>query len=227
MITTESLKVLVAIANNEKLKGYLHQVHFMTALFSDRVFSCPNGCNCAWQPSVKQKDAYRTYVEDQKSLYRTGHDKGMLLEAFANLTALKGVTILDSPSTLPPEVDYRGRNKVPRVTGRPPTLAPDSTKDKEYDAFVHHVWKILMEALAESKMTTLKALAAQLSRGAYGLSISLDLALAARPGMKTTFANLDKLMLRIRTDNRFKNAIETDKTKEKSQGALTSTYTNG
>lgn len=219
MITTDSLKVLVAISNSEKLKGYLHHVHFMTALFSDGAFNCPRGCNCAWQPSVKQKDAYRTYVYDQKQLGKTGRDKEMLLEAFTNLTSLKGVTIVDSPGALSPEVDYRGRNKVPRLTGRPPLCGPEE-HDDQYDAFVHHVWKILMDALAGSKRTSLKSLRTLIRGGACGLSISPDLAMTARPVMKTAFSTLDKLMLRISTDIRSKKVSDAERKKERSQRAM-------
>ena len=120
VITTDSLKVLVAIANSEKLNGYLQNVHFLTAFFAET--KCPNGCNCAWQPSVKQAEAFRTYLADQKSIKKTGSDKDMLQEAFAALPALKAVTIVDSPSVLPKDVDYRGKNRIRRLTGREPML---------------------------------------------------------------------------------------------------------
>ena len=69
MITTESLKVLVGIASSERLRKYLHDVYVYTAFFSEHAFHCPNGChNCAWQPTVRQSEAYRTYMNDQKRL---------------------------------------------------------------------------------------------------------------------------------------------------------------
>ena len=69
MITTESLKVLVGIANSARLRKYLHDVYICTAFFSEHAFHCPNGChNCAWQPTIRQSEAYRTYMIDQKRL---------------------------------------------------------------------------------------------------------------------------------------------------------------
>ena len=69
MITTESLKVFAGIASSVRLRAYLKDVYIYTALFSEQAYHCPNGChNCAWQPTVRQSEAYRTYMLDQKRL---------------------------------------------------------------------------------------------------------------------------------------------------------------
>lgn len=218
VITTDSLKALVAIASSEKLKGYLQHVHFLTVFFSGAAFSCPNGCNCAWQPSVRQREAFCTYQADQKSIRQSDCGKDLLQQAFAALPALKTVNIVDSASLLPADVDYRGKNKIRRLTGREPMFGSSSTDDKQYDEFVRHVWKSVMDALAGSKMTALNVLGAQLSRGMYGLSIVPDMQLLARPEMTPVFANLKTVTLRLRTSNPFKKGTEASRKKEKSDG---------
>ena len=46
VFTTESLKVLLNIAQHDRLRGHLQNVYFMPALYSSRAFDCPRGCHC-------------------------------------------------------------------------------------------------------------------------------------------------------------------------------------
>lgn len=198
MITTESLTVLVGIANSEKLRGYFHGVRIMTALFSDRAFGCPNGCNCAWQPTIKQAEAYRTYINDQKTLKQSGLDQEMLVDAFSKLPNLSNISIDDTPSAVPPHVDYRGGRKVCRVAGRPPTLAPETGKDTEYTKWFQHVWKILTQAIADSKVKSLVRFGVQTIRPSNGLTMSevlFDNSTLA--GLKEAFRSVGSTRLRI------------------------------
>ena len=110
MISSESLKVLMSIASSEKLRGYLHHIYILTALFSDRPPGAAHGCCCSAKSTAKQKETYGDYVTEQAMLKRTGRDKKMLIEAFSQLTSVKSLSIVDALSSLPPEVDYRGRN---------------------------------------------------------------------------------------------------------------------
>lgn len=68
---------------------------------------------------IRRSEAYKFYMNDQKTLSTTGDDKCMLTEAFKNLSCLKTVALIDNTDCLKPGTDYRGGNKVLRQTGRP------------------------------------------------------------------------------------------------------------
>lgn len=150
MITTDSLKVLQAISRSERLKSFLHHVHFIPALFSQRATDCCHGASCVWQASVKQKEAYQDYIEDQKTLVETKQDKKMIMDAFAKLSNLVAVSLIDLPTAIPADIDLRGRNKVQRVTGRDASLKPIGSFDREFSTFFRHVWTITLQALSKS-----------------------------------------------------------------------------
>jgi hypothetical protein len=116
--TTDSLKVLLDISRCPRLSKYVKEVSIITALFSDQSFGCPGRAAAHWKPSVRQSEAYKFYVNDQKTLRTTGNDEVMLTEIFKCLPSVKVVSLIDNPSCLKPDVDYRGGNKVLRQTGR-------------------------------------------------------------------------------------------------------------
>nr|OQO19889.1 hypothetical protein B0A51_13392 [Rachicladosporium sp. CCFEE 5018] len=114
--TTDSLGVLVDISR-ERLAKYVKDVRILTTMFSDHTLSCPSGGHNHCRQSTRQAEAYRFYVQDQAKLKEKGDDRKMLIEAFSNLLSLKTVGMLDADALLSSETDYRGRFKVPRLTG--------------------------------------------------------------------------------------------------------------
>jgi hypothetical protein len=116
--TTDSLEVLRDISSCPRLSKYVKKVFIVTALFSEQSFTCPGSHAIAhWKPSVRQSEAYKFYMEDQRMLRTSGNDRLMLIEAFRRLPALKAVALIDSPDSLKDGTDYRGGNKVLRQTG--------------------------------------------------------------------------------------------------------------
>jgi hypothetical protein len=119
--TTDSLKVLRDISSCPRLSKYVKKVFIVTALFSEQSFTCPGShANAHWRPTVRQSEAYKFYMEDQRKLQTSGNDKLMLIEAFRCLPSLKAVSLIDSPDILKDGTDYRGGNKVLRQTGMSP-----------------------------------------------------------------------------------------------------------
>jgi hypothetical protein len=120
-LTTDSLKVLCDISSCPRLSKYVKKLSVITALFSEQSFTCPGSHAVAhWKPSVRQSEAYKFYMEDQRKLRTSGNDKLMLIEALSRLPSLKAVALIDSPDGLKDGTDYRGGNKVLRQTGMSP-----------------------------------------------------------------------------------------------------------
>lgn len=117
-LTTDSLRTLLAISRSSRLSKYVKEVYFITALFSEQSFVCPGNPVYHWKPTVRQSEAYKFYINDQKTLAATGNDRAMLAEAFRGLSSLKTVVFTDSVASLPEGMDYRGSNKVVRQTGK-------------------------------------------------------------------------------------------------------------
>lgn len=115
--TTESLSVLRDISRHHRLSKYVKEVAVVTALFSEQGFRCPGPISSHWRPSVRQSEAYKFYIEDQKNLITTGNDRAILAECFQGLSALKVVSFVDNAECLNDGTDYRGGNKVLRQTG--------------------------------------------------------------------------------------------------------------
>jgi hypothetical protein len=69
---------------------------------------------------VRQSEAYKFYIEDQKTLKSTGGDRAILAECFKSLSALKSVAFVDNADCLKDDTDYRGGNRVLRQTGELP-----------------------------------------------------------------------------------------------------------
>ncbi|KAK5135069.1 hypothetical protein LTR08_005594 [Meristemomyces frigidus] len=200
MITTESLKVLVGIASSERLRGYLHDVYICTALFSEQAFNCPSGChNCAWQPTVRQSEAYRTYMLDQKRLADSAEDKAMLLSALTQLGHLNSIRLVDGvDSLLSSGVGTAGLCKVTRRTGRQPLWAPEHGKDTEYTHWLSHVWKIIIQGLAGSGCA-ISGLDARITSYLNGLTLTRDLNMGKDiPELRKALTNLKRLRLTLR-----------------------------
>lgn len=115
--TTDSLNVLREISGSVRLSGYIKELSVVTALFSEQGFRCPGPTSTHWKPSVRQSEAYKFYIEDQKTLKSTGGDRVILAECFKNLSKLKTVAFIDNADCLKDDTDYRGGNKVLRQTG--------------------------------------------------------------------------------------------------------------
>lgn len=118
-LTTDSLGALIAISRSSRLSKYVKEVYFITALFSEQSFLCPGNPMYHWKPTIRQSEAYKFYINDQKTLCATGRDRAMLAEAFEGLASLKTVVFTDNITSLPEGMDYRGGNKVVRQTGKP------------------------------------------------------------------------------------------------------------
>lgn len=118
--TTDSLNVLRDISGSVRLSGFVKEVSVVTALFSEQGFRCPGSTSTHWKPSVRQSEAYKFYIEDQKTLKSTGGDRAILAECFKSLSALKSVAFIDNADCLKDDTDYRGGNRVLRQTGELP-----------------------------------------------------------------------------------------------------------
>ncbi|TKA69941.1 hypothetical protein B0A55_10795 [Friedmanniomyces simplex] len=203
IISTESLKVLCAIANNKRLRRYLHSIYIVTALFSDSALNCPSGCRCSWKPAVRQAETYRTYINDQKQLKDTGEDKRMLAEAFQQLTKVTGLFIADRPhhgECIEGAMTY-GIQKIGRRTARSPLHSPNiDKKNKEYSRWCAHVWKILCQSVSESGMSTITRFGTYTDKAPDGLSVSHEFKLGPKTiiGMTKALQNLKSLKLSVR-----------------------------
>lgn len=117
--TTDSLKSLVDISHS-RLSKYVRKVYIITALFAESTNVCSNHPSGHWHPSTREKEAYKFYVQDQVDLCRSKNDEEMLKEALKSLHSLEALILIDSELSLPHDVDYRGSNKVKRLTGMYP-----------------------------------------------------------------------------------------------------------
>lgn len=190
--TTDSLRVLVEIAKSVKLRGYLKEVFFITTFFHQRAFACPNGSACAWQPTVRQAEAYRLYVKDQQQLKDDGEDRAMLTEAFGRLNEVHTLLLIDNIDYIKASTDYRGGNKVSRTTNTLPVLAPLGTMDGEFHAFQSHIWKTMIKAIAYSELDTIRRFGTSLTRNAGSGLRSFDMDFDA-----STYTSLAKTLHKV------------------------------
>jgi len=209
MLTSESLKVLVGIANSKRLRTYLHDIYITTAYFSDRTLNCPNGCQCAYQPTFRQSEAYRTSLQDQKKIKETGEDRRMLIKALRKLPEVHNVCLADSFEGFSRSIDVIGLRKVTRRAGTPPSCAPgDSSASSEYSTWLSHVWKVMVQAVAEghSGISTVKGFGAIIDRPNNGLTLNQNLRFTKKTlaGLTNALANLEKLRLTIRGNSLLK-----------------------
>jgi len=152
--TTDSLKSLVAISQS-KLAENVKDVSVSTGWFAEAAFTCPGPGRAAehYRPSLRQSEAYKFLITDQKQLKENGGDRVLLAEAFKGLSKLRTVSLVDSPSLLRVFTDYRGQHKVRRQTGTDPMDGRSSDERlrlPEYRKHVNHVWNAIMCALADA-----------------------------------------------------------------------------
>lgn len=205
MYTTESLKVLVNIANSQKLRSFLQHVYIITASFSDRNLNCSHGACCCWKASVRQREAYAYYLKDQENLRKTKGDQAYLTEAFCKLPKLYKLTLLDDPTDLPDDVDCRGLNKVIRTTANRPSFIPKESLgiDDDYLSWLNHVWRMLMAAVAKSGQTSFTSIETMSKSNLYGLSPIRDFKFSPETVEKlsTAFANVKTFKIMFRSQN--------------------------
>lgn len=198
MFTTESLNVLVGIANHKQLRGFLQGITITTALFTDKVIDSLRGHTCGHQPSVRQTEAYQNYIDDQIALKTSGEDRRMLAKAFNKLEVIPALLLADHPASLPVGTDYRGGNKVRRVTGAGP-LYPTSSQSKEagYVAWQTHVWSRVVLAAVDAGVRV-QRLDVLFDNGT-GLSAASNLKFYNNTlvGLKGTFDKLEHLRLNL------------------------------
>ena len=199
MFTSESLQVLVNIADSEKLRGRLHHVYFIPLLYSERTFKRSNGDNCLWKPTVRQSEAYRFYIQDQQQLRQSGRDKKMVAHAFNLLPAIESLTFSDTYCHLPETTDFRGCSKSWRTTHTVDITLPGWPNDKEYYKFKDHMWSTIIKAVANSGQSTLNSLTTDLDKLKNGLLVSSNLRFDQKTnrGLRNAFAKLKSLRLQV------------------------------
>lgn len=206
MFTTDSLKVLANIANSNKLRRFLKDVFLITATFPESPLQCEGRSGCLWSPTVRQREAYHFYMQDQKKLQESEKDKRFLVDAFKNLPELRGLRIVDAPSSLPAGVECRGLNKFRRTTSIRPFFAPaDSAHDSttaEFCSAQTHVFKTMLRAVAESGIDTITHFGTRFrSSNFHGLSPLTDFNLKTKTlrDLGDAFVGLSNLTLQFRT----------------------------
>lgn len=206
MFTTDSLKGLANIANSSKLRRFLKEVFLITATFPESPLQCEGRSGCLWSPTVRQREAYHFYMQDQKKLQETEKDKRFLVDAFKNLPELRGLRIVHTPSSLPPGVECRGLNKCRRTTSIRPFFAPaDSAHDSttaEFCTAQTHVFKTMLRAVAESGINTVTHFGTRLRSSNYhGLSPVTDFNLKPKTlrDLGDAFVGLSSLTLQFRS----------------------------
>jgi hypothetical protein len=212
IFTSDSLKVLVNIASSKKLRGHLHELFIIPALFSDRVFNCSNGPNCRWQPTTRQSEAWHQYTADQQALKQTGRDLELLTEAFKQLPALDRLTFADRISALPRDVDLRGITKAVRSTNNNPAVVPANPKDKEFYRWKNHVWRTDIQALAASESTTLSRFSTDLDqiKNALSVAVNFDIDEKTLSGIRTALTKVHCVGLHISSRKQSKPDEEDD-----------------
>ena len=198
MPTTESLKVLVAIAQSKKLRSYLRHIYIVPVLFSDRVFSCCNGASCVWQPTVRHSEAMRGYIEDQMDLKESGRDLEMLKQAFRQLPTVLSVSFTDSWKGIPASADRCGLSRSMRKIDASLTVLPQHPNDKEYYRWKNHVWKNLLRAIASSNASSLLGFSTDLDHVKNTLTMAnLTLDSKTLNGLTKAFRSLNVINLQI------------------------------
>ncbi|KAM3415557.1 hypothetical protein BST61_g9078 [Cercospora zeina] len=206
MFTTESLKVLVNIANSTKLRGYLHDVYFITALVKERPKHCANSClgHC-WHPNVRQREAFTIYLRDQQLLRRSKGFKVSLVEAFSKLPRMKHLALVDNTADVPLSAEIRGLSKLHRTTGTTPHYGPSDAATQQ--ALTDHFewlslcWKGLLVAVADSGIQTLKVVETRTRSHLHGLSPIDDLKFKSSTleKLKVAFAALEDFRVQFRS----------------------------
>lgn len=213
--TSDSLRVIVGIANNKRLRDYLHELYIIPALFYEGAFQCPSGDKCGWRPTVRQSEAYRTYMLDQRQLKQSGTDREMLVEAFDKLPALQLVSLLDHTCGLKKTTDYRGFFSVSRKTNTHPIIGSSTNADgPEYKAWFSHVWRTLITALASSNsQSSITDFRTALSGQRQALSLQdIKFVKGTREGLRRTLGNVSRLRLSLKCQDASTGATRSEKT---------------
>ncbi|KAK5113658.1 hypothetical protein LTR62_003285 [Meristemomyces frigidus] len=210
MISSDSLKVLAAISEDKRLRGYLHSIYFINAYFSHKSLTCPNGCVCAWKPTTRQTEAYRYYITDQTQLKDSGDDVRIVAAAVQNLPALQSLYLSDDVyvGEDPENARLHGLRKVIRRTGKPPSTSSAGRKIGEHAEWMSHVWKVMLKAVARSGRTTLTNFGTLIDKS-DGLSIAKSLKISPKmfPGLMDAMQNVREMRLTICGKQLYKSEI--------------------
>nr|POF15506.1 hypothetical protein CFP56_48701 [Quercus suber] len=203
IFTTDSLKVLLHIAESQRLRKYLHCIQFITAFFPDGHIECSNGCSCYGGPTVRQKEAYKDYMADQKQLKSTGDDKRLLAKSFQLLPKLNAIDVVDNFMMIDKNVDIRGFNKVQRVTGYPPAVPNEGNIDVQYQTWLSHIWETVIIAIALKPVPNLEEFRMLGRTAINGLSVD-DLTCTTRviEEVRPSFQGLKRLQLCMRSHSK-------------------------
>ncbi|KAF2171931.1 hypothetical protein M409DRAFT_18162 [Zasmidium cellare ATCC 36951] len=203
MFTTESLKVFVNIAKSEKLRHYFQKAYIITASATERQVQCCHRGGCAWNPTVREHEAFIEYKNDQRQLQDKGGDLKLLSEAFSHLPRLERLTLVDQPRQLPRSVKCYGLRKFTRTTGIPASYRPvDASFADEYYPWLTHVFRTMILAVTKSGISTLTDLHTHLNLDQpYGLSPTTDLQFKSTTLDQLTkaFSNLTTVDLCLRS----------------------------
>ena len=203
IISTDSLKCLIQIANSTKLRGFLHRIYVITAYFSSSAFSCDKPCpygHCnGWSPTIRQREAWNFFMRDQKDLKDSSRDKEMLTDALSKLPALRDISLVDSTGAVPVSVDIRLLRKVARLCGRNVQLLGTGKNKAEYQKLLSHVWTVVTSAIADSGITTLKRFGTNFEKGSNSLCVPLDIRFSDDKlrRLGNAFKSVEKLHLQI------------------------------
>lgn len=200
IFTSESLKVLLNIAQSDKLRGYLHAVYFIPAVFCEQLPECPHGCTCPFRMNVRHREAYRFYASDQQMLRQSGMGLDMMLQAFNGLTDLHQVGFVHfKENEATNDVNICGFSRSARRTNTSPIIAPGGAEEVQYYRHKNYLWKTLMRAIAQSSLTTLTDLRTSLDCKTNSLTVQDNLMLPLRTlgGLAECFQGLKDLTLEI------------------------------
>lgn len=203
IISTDSLKVLQGIADSPKLRPFVHGIHILTAYFTEAAFACGKTCpygHClGWNPTIRQREAWKFFCDDQKRLKESGKDKEILTEVFGKLPALVDVSLVDTTGSIRISTDISMFRKVPRLCGRNFQLPSDSKHDPDYHKVLTHTWSILTSAIANSGISTLKCFGTVVGKGGNPLCVPSDIRFsdAKVERLRDSFKNLEKFRVQI------------------------------
>lgn len=206
MYSSESLKVLANIANSEKLRSYLRQIYFITALIKERPKHCPHHClgHC-WHPTVRQQEAFTIYLRDQQALRQDKRAKLLLTDAFSKLPRLTSLSLVDNTLEVPLSAEVRGLSKFQRTTGTIPHYAPSEAAAQpallEHFAWQSYCWRNLIVAIAESGIKTLKKVETKMRSHVHGISPIDDLKFktSTMDKLRVAFADLETFSVQFRS----------------------------
>ena len=160
--STASLKVLVGIAESEKLRGFLHHLYIIPGLFAEKQSTCCHGLSCKSHHTTRQEEAMLDYISDQKHLSREGRLQERFEHIFKQLTELHNVMFADNIRSIPAEVDIIGHVSFARRTKTTPGISPAG--GEAYFAWKSYAWKAMVQAIAFSGISTLKSLSTLLDK---------------------------------------------------------------